>query len=136
MSDAPINERYSDTGVLGYVYQGRPVEQQHLHQELLFNMWKQENLINIIVPLRREIAELKAEIRKDRAAHIDSLMGSASKLSKTRADLQADIRFAEEMSRLDELEAEMELAKLAFGMRKEFISGLQTVASDVRSYSG
>lgn len=128
-----MEERYGPSGDFSYVYEGNAITQQQIHEELLFNMWKAEGLINLIVPTRRQLAKAKAGYKKDRAAFIERHL--AAKVPKTRADNMADVEFSRKLEEIELLEAELELFKLALQMRKNNQDNFRTLASDVRNYA-
>ncbi len=129
-----IQERYGPEGVFSEVYEGRSVSHQKVHQEIIFNMGKMEGLMNLLTPNVRQAAELKARYKADRARFVERQLGA--KVAKTRADVLADAHFAETLLAIAQLDAEIELYKLAMAMRKTNLEAFRTLASDVRSYAG
>ena len=136
MTDSVIQERYGPDGQYKAVYGGSALAQQSVHQELLFNAWKLEGLLNLVVPARRELAQLKARYKSNKAQYMDSLMSAGNKMAKTRADLLSDIHFREDILRIEELEADVELYRLALATRRDIAGGFRTIASDIRSFDG
>jgi hypothetical protein len=136
MNDSVIHERYGPDGEYKAVYGGSALAQQSVHQELLFNAWKLEGLLNLMVPARRELARLRAGYKSDKAQYIDSLMSAGNKMPKTRAEILADIHFRDAILRIEELEGEIELYRLALATRRDIAGGFRTIASDIRSFDG